>query len=435
MTLTPQTTFPVAAGIGPFRPSFASEYSLIAGIYFATDVTSFLSNPQRVIPMNSVQQVTTPCTFIESQKHSKACSASYFVPGGLELISPWPSKNVDDWHADVYVVDNIRGYHLDYSQMSVDARFDGISDCKTFGNSKGGIQICLSSQGNTLNAKFVHCPLDLASSSACETDTTWHASTGWSTSLQPYIRTATTAFDRANSSILSISHSTFSAPQPAQIRPQDLLDVYTASFNGSGLSFGTGSSQQFIQYLSNVLIFAETSSSSYNSAGMYLRNLLALPLYYFHNNNLAPSILLSPDKPLPGLPSELYSTASLATTSFRIVVGRATVIVYIVLGSLVLLACLAVVVLGSISYTAGKCPETTVWPVLDFVANCKMKEGRGEETGEVKERVEADARGLRDEERVDGLVSILKECRGLGDRREVRERIKVGVVLDDPRRV
>ena len=36
---------PVAAGIGPFEPSFANEYSLIAGIYFATDLTNFLSNP------------------------------------------------------------------------------------------------------------------------------------------------------------------------------------------------------------------------------------------------------------------------------------------------------------------------------------------------------------------------------------------------------
>ena len=82
-------------------------------------------------------------------------------------------------------------------------------------------------------------------------------------------------------------------------------------------------------------------------------------------------------------------------------------IVYVALGGVVLLGCLGVLVVGSLGVAAGRCPDTSVWPLLDFVANC---EERGAEGG-------------------GGLMQRLKGCIG-GDGKEVRRAIDVGVIVD-----
>ena len=378
MQFKPITRFLVAAGIGTFKPLYARPYSVIAGVYFATDLTNFLSNAQRVIMTDPVKAPDTPCAHNETQKRSRFCSASYFVPGGVELITPWPSKNEDHWDAETYQVKDLQGYQLDFGEMAAGARFDGSADCKVFGDSDASVQICVSShtgpgaEQNVLNAKFVHCPLDVASSSNCERDTDWHASTGWTTALRPYIRRSTTTFSRLNGTIISTSRA-LSPPQPALISASDLLSVFSLSFNTtSGSVTGTSSALRFVQYLATVMTFAETSSFTYSAATGYLRNLLVLPLYYFHDNNLAPAVEPSPDAPLKGLPSELYTDASLAKVRYRIVVGRTTTLIYVAGGSLVILACLVVLVAGSLRPWAGKIPETTAFPVLDFVRSCEV---------------------------------------------------------------
>ena len=332
---------------------------------------------------------------------------SYFVTGGLELITPWPSKQEQHLNAEIYMVKDLQGYQLDFSQLPTKARFNGQSDCKFFGDDASAVQICISSENDdesALNAKFVHCPLELSSSSTCSTSTDWHSSTEWTTSLRPYVRCATTSFYRSNGTIVSISSATISEPPMANVSPQDLLDVFDASFNMTANSItGSSSALRFIQYLANVMAFAETSSTSYNAAAGYLRNLLALPLYYFHANNLVPTVSPSPDTPLPGLPDALYTRVSLTEVSYRIVVGRTTLILYIICASVLILACLTILVLGSLPTFAGGCPDISAWPTLDFVANCRSKDGE------------------------DTLHETFQACRGL-EGRNLREKIGLRVI-------
>lgn len=145
--------FRVAAGIGTFNASFAKDYAPIAGIYFATDFTRFLDNPSIVYPVEPVQNPTSHCTTIATQRNSPACSASYFVSSGLENISPWPSKNADFPDAGAYVVKDIAGYQFDFGELQTGERFDGTKDCRIYGDDVAAIQLCISTfDENTLIA-------------------------------------------------------------------------------------------------------------------------------------------------------------------------------------------------------------------------------------------------------------------------------------------
>ena len=49
-----------------------------------------------------------------------------------------------------------------------------------------------------------------------------------------------------------------------------------------------------------------------------------------------------------------------------------------------ILACMAILVLGSLPQTAGNVPDTTPWPALDFAVHCSgaARGGREESIGE-----------------------------------------------------
>lgn len=215
-----------------------------------------------------------------------------------------------------------------------------------------------------------------------------------------YRRRATISFSRTNGTILSLTSP--SPPISAQVQSSDLLATYDASFGNASLSgFGGQANTQFLDFVASTLTFAETSSLAFRSAESYLRNLLALPLYYYHANNLSPTILPSPNAPLPGLPSELYTRASLATAWHKLVVGRTSVLVYLAGGAIAISACLVVLILGSLPLTAANVPETSSWPALDFATNC-----HGSANGQHGEPIS----------------ETLRECRGLKGS-PLRERI------------
>ena len=88
-------------------------------------------------------------------------------------------------------------------------------------------------------------------------------------------------------------------------------------------------------------------------------------------------------------------------------------IVYATGGTLVILACVAVLVVGSLPKTAGQCPDLTAWGPLDFARNCQIKGGGGIGTGE-------------------SLTRRLKGCRGIKGR-ELAKRMGFDVVVDEQR--
>lgn len=297
------------------------------------------------------------------------------MPGGLDSITPWPLNNEEYFDADIYSLTDAQGYQFDFNVMSQDVVFRNETDCRILGDTDYAIIICVATSRedpNQINALIAHCPADISASSQCLQGRQWGNEGVWNTSLSTYMQRMTTNFARENASIIQVFQESESLP--ANINPQDLLSVYETSFNTTGSAAGTASGIRFIQYLSNLLFLSQANNVSYSVAYNYLQSFLILPLYYFHANNMAPNLTISPDGMAKDLPPELYTEASFATMSYRIKVGRTTVIIYIVGAGVLIFLCLAILVSGSLPVTAGKCPDTTAWPAFDLLANCEVRD-------------------------------------------------------------
>ena len=238
------------------------------------------------------------------------------------------------------------------------------------GNKDAAVQFCVSKyDATTLNAKYVHCPIEVSFNSSCLDDTSWQSSTGWTTSITVHRRAADVYFSRYNLTTVSIRN--LSPPTAVELSPSAFLHVFETTFSGNALGFSSNTAgQQFIFFLSNYLTFAAGSSFGNFEAGNYLRNLFALPLYYFQPTYLsnASSAITETnlDQPNPALPADLYTTASLADPSYQVLVARWSVLLYTIGGALIIVCCLVVLVLGSLPQTAGRVPDASMWPVVDF---------------------------------------------------------------------
>ena len=237
---------------------------------------------------------------------------------------------------------------------------------------------------------MLHCPVS-PPENGCLQNTTWHASPGWTTRLALYRRRATVHYARSNGSILALS--SLSAPAPlTTIAAPDLLAVYNATFAGDPLGFGTNTAgAQTIRYLAGRLAFADFAPSTHLAAGATLRNLLALPLYYFSPLYLAP--------PAAGPPPALAVRVALGAPVFRVAVAPWTVALYAGVGGAVLAACAAVLARASLGPRAARVPPVSGWPAVDLVALA-----RDRPPGEP-----------------DGLVPALRRLRGRGARAVARE--------------
>lgn len=218
------------------------------------------------------------------------------------------------------------------------------------------------------STEWVNCPIDISSQSLCLEDDSWRAGPGWTATLKSYRQTATVHYYRSNQTIAAITD--LGTSTAFTISPNDLFFVYNNTFQPTGFFGEYTAGRQFIVYLSNFLAFASLSAFTKTSAIDKLRNLAVLPLYYFQPTLLNPALVSSPNNPAPGLPNNLYTTATHCTPAYRLVVGRATLLVYTVVGSILLLLCLTVLTLGSLNAMAGRIIEPSPFSTLDLSVGC-----------------------------------------------------------------
>jgi hypothetical protein len=367
--------FNVSAGVGKFDVSYLGDTgaSTIVPVYLLRDFSGLLQNNVASFPSAVVHQISS-CNTTEVFA-SNACGAGYFLHGGLGLVTPWPTKNQDHPSASVYTLNSVRGLQLDFTNIAPGARFDGVTECIVVGSNDQAIQICISQYDTyIIDAKFVHCPLSLLGN--CLLDTSWHSSSGWAFTLSIYSRTATAHFSRFNLSTIAISD--LSPPIPEPVKASDLLSVYNTSLQITSSGFANSGPTQLIYYVSANLTLAETLSETAFQPDLNLRNFLTAPLLYFSPNYMSPyTTVPSPNKILDGLPNDqgLYITASLSIPSYRLIPALWSAWVYTILMGAVIIACVALLVLGSLPVTAGQIPETTFWPFVDFVAECEVRHG------------------------------------------------------------
>jgi hypothetical protein len=120
-----------------------------------------------------------------------------------------------------------------------------------------------------------------------------------------------------------------------------------------------------------------------------IQSLLALTLYYCQNGVMSQTILGADQTKLRPRPLDTYkvgvfekqnpaqATVALAEIQYRIRVGRATLIAYIVISGITLLICFVVLVVGSVLELVKFDAEPTLWPALDFWTQCRVEECKG----------------------------------------------------------
>jgi hypothetical protein len=409
------TSFPVAAGIGNFKPSNVRDWREIAALQISTDFKNFLQNSQLAVGVDPISIDRSICSDSDIFTGRESCGTSSFVHGGLQLVTPSPTRNNSIPNSYVYLVKKMRGLQIDFHPLALTARFDGTTDCLVAGNEGSAVQFCVSNSEKTIiNAKYVQCPILISGNSSCLTDTSWLSSSGWTTSMIVHQRTADVYFSRYNFSTVAIRN--LSPPIVLEISHSSLLDVFNTTFSGNTLGFSSNSpGQQFITYLSIYLSFAETSSFGRFEAGNYLRNLLALPLYYFQPTYLSEESRAinesNVDEPNPAVPPELHTAAAFADPSYQLLVAKWSIWLYTIGGAVMITFCLVLLIVGSLPYTAGNVPDTTLWPAIDLMASCDTTDTRKE----------GDNHG--------GLQEKLTRLNGLGLGEKVNEMKKIRVFV------
>src|SRR5205809_2787570 len=157
----------------------------------------------------------------------------------------------------------------------------------------------------------------------CLINTTWTSSIEYSTSLSVYRRSATVNYFRANFSIISIDN--LGAPEPVNLSIPGLRTTFNAQFQEP--SFGLLLSNS----IGAMTAYAQTAGAATmpkRFAVGYLRNLVVLPLHYWQDTFSATGLWLNVTKPRPGLPSDMYTTVSIAEPSYHAVPGKVSLWVF-----------------------------------------------------------------------------------------------------------
>lgn len=188
-----------------------------------------------------------------------------------------------------------------------------------------------------------------------------------------------------------LSHEFTSAARPAPLAAADILqawDLFLGVSNATGTDLSTNALSLLGlgpgKYLFPAMIGSMLNSISdlapHNPAlgtraVNALQALLAIPIYYCQTGFLEreavsslPSNILYVNYNDIVLPEgiERNSPVFFAATRTEIVVGRATVISYVILGGIVLAVCFLVLCAGTFSTRSKHVPNTTAFPVWDF---------------------------------------------------------------------
>ena len=100
-------SFPVAAGVGEFDASNVEQWRETAALHITTDFKNFLQNSQLAVNVPPLVRDGSSCFDSAIFAGYEACGTSWFVHGGLELVTPPPVRNNSLPNSYVYVVQNM----------------------------------------------------------------------------------------------------------------------------------------------------------------------------------------------------------------------------------------------------------------------------------------------------------------------------------------
>jgi len=170
---------------------------------------------------------------------------------------------------------------------------------------------------------------------SCLIDTSWVDAVQIASSFAFSSRTATTAYSRSDGKLLTVENASQGIPQT--ISPADLFFVLNTLFSSGPLTPAQVAAEGFTivdDFVDWVWSYANQYVTYGSLGGVedFFRSLITMPLLWSQVNGLNFTLTAKLDGPVPGLPSNLYSTAVLAKSESRIVIARWTVIVFTALG-------------------------------------------------------------------------------------------------------
>lgn len=106
----------------------------------------FLTDPQASIAINPLPKGEGNCRDTGSTDGWVPCDNSYFLSGGMLMVSPMVDNFTELTEATASVVPKTKGYQVEYGAISDEETFFSNAVCKTYGAESGAVHLCLSTE-------------------------------------------------------------------------------------------------------------------------------------------------------------------------------------------------------------------------------------------------------------------------------------------------
>jgi hypothetical protein len=230
---------------------------------------------------------------------------------------------------------------------------------------------------------------------------------GWATTLKTYTRTADVVYNSLNGTILSHRFSDQILTK-VQVDASELRGVFQTLFSTSNVTSSFGSKLQRLgigsnkpvmpftiwQYFQGMAELSKNDSRADAKAVSGLQSLLAIPIYHCQakdfaelrelllkqiNNSTAIIQTLGQDIinsfPIVQPDTDVYP----ATIRWSLMVGRGSLLAYIILAGLTLLLCIFVNCLGSLTASRKNLTKMGPFPLLNHLCYCRIEDTNGQE--------------------------------------------------------
>jgi hypothetical protein len=307
---------------------------------------------------------------------------SFLIPGGLDVVAPWPYQKLKDRSLDVYVTKGGPAYQIDFWSPPDNTTVPE-DECSVYAASEDtGLQLCASSYpggtGQIVAGELTEfdepweksklmdllgwtpCTATVLPSGECSQEGSWGAYAFFSTILSISRRTATVYMSRDTGTILAWED--LGKPKLQNITASDFktaFDIMIIPWSNSSSDIPTTSTtwQLTAQIASSLYINLAAPESSRSLD--YLRNLFATPLYVFNPLVLSGAPAITDVQ--PDLLRENYINGSYAREMIHAVPERWTVLTYVGVSGLLLLIIFLALALG----TRYEGPESSLFPFVD----------------------------------------------------------------------
>lgn len=209
--------------------------------------------------------------------------------------------------------------------------------------------------------------MSFCSDGNCLRNTTWTETAQRSTTFAFSSRTANSAYSRTNASLLTIQK--LSQPTRNDIHAPDLFFALSQFFSHPTLWSDNSTINSVIFDIAASQWEQSRTVGGDVTALDFFRGFLMLPLLLFHAN----LPLNDPSGPVPGLPSNLYTSLEFASLGSRLLIAPWTAYLYSTIFVVAFLCCIGLFIWD----LQGQSPGISGYPLVDFAARICAR-GMGE---------------------------------------------------------